>query len=131
MQPSDDVFTVRVDGISGAGELSIEGTVLIPGGISLRNQIQSINMNEGKGGVLAENAFDEYLFKGAKNSPIIIRTQSIKGALNYSVKAFDSVGTQIESVNIFFNAGVNEIPITSDRDGESTTTLIKRGLNST
>lgn len=113
----DDVFTVRVIGTNSSGSLNIEGSVLTSGAVSLRNQVQPINLDEGKEGVLADNSFDEYKFTGTPNTPIVIRTQRSTGSLNYVIKIFDSTGTLILNKGTFAS-GLREIPFTPTSNNE-------------
>lgn len=112
----DDIFTVRVEGRSSTGTLNIKGSVLTPGSIQTRNQIQVINLEEGKGGVLARNAFDEYKFTGSVNKPVVIRTQVLKGSLSYSIQVFDPTGNRVVDKS-FFNSSIQEISLTPSLNG--------------
>ena len=107
----DDVFTIRFEGTGSSGSLNIEGTVLTTGAVSLRNQVQNINREEGKKRILAKDAFDEYSYNGSANTPIIIRTQRSSGSLTYTVKIFDSTGTLVLNKGSF-GSGLIETPFT-------------------
>ena len=112
----DDTFRIRVEGITGSGSLIVQGSVLISAPISSRNQVQVISKGSSLNGTLAEAAFDDYLFDGTFNVPIIIRTQRTSGSLIYHISVIDATGALL-GTTANFSSGIRETPFTPPSNG--------------
>ncbi len=97
MPNNDDIFTLRVEGRLGSGQLNVKGLVLIQGAISERNQVTPIALDEGKTGTLATDAFDDYRYTAIANDPITIQVQRQSGTLAHRIQVFDAAGIRLKS----------------------------------
>jgi hypothetical protein len=86
----DDTFTIRLEGVSGSGDLKIEGEVLTSGPVSDRSVPEPIAAGGTAEGTLAEGAFDDYTYAGTAGTPVTIQTQRTSGSLIYRVQIADS-----------------------------------------
>ncbi|MEM7335433.1 MAG: hypothetical protein AAF490_25365 [Chloroflexota bacterium] len=73
---------------------------------------------------LADGAFDEFVFLGQANQPLLFNIQVTEGGLDYRVLFFDAFGIEVKNAGYYYQNSDPTIPFTPSESGEYTIRLV-------
>ena len=113
---ADGKYSLTLKGVREGGTYSVTMSYL-SGPPARRNNIAPLTLERSQKGMLAVGAFDDFVFPGSVNTPLLLKIQRATGELGYSIEIFDEKQTSLVHHGKYWG-GLKEIPFTPPADGK-------------